>query len=173
MKVKVGENLIELTKKNRVVGDEAPSIRLQTLNGETKVCGMMADKVQVFFFLANILDCKDEYKTIFDEFKDSAYIYTLTSASNSKLATIVNRYNYDSSFFSAEFLQAAQKFGVSIEDKMCANGCFVISKDGEFTYIDIADDISNSIDFVLAKQKIKEAIEFKKKGHTHENWMGV
>lgn len=173
MKINVGENIFELQKKIRKVGGEAPSVRLKVESGETKVVGMMADKIQVFITLANINDFNQGFKDIITEFENRTFFYIVTSSSTSKVFQTINKYDLDKGSISSEFSDFSMKFGVNIEDKMVANSIFIINKDGEFTYIEIPLNISDKLDLDMFKVKLKEAVEFKKKGHTHENWMGV
>ena len=51
MEIFVNDAKITLQKKERFVGGEAPAILIKMANGEEKVIGMMADKVQVMITL--------------------------------------------------------------------------------------------------------------------------
>ena len=74
MEILIDNKLIKLQKKDRKLNTEAPSIRLKMLNGETKVIGMMADKVQVIITINNhndletlLVDTISKY--LFNKFK--------------------------------------------------------------------------------------------------------
>ena len=72
-----------------------------------------------------------------------------------------------------DFEELAKKFGVYIDETLCAKAIFIINKDGQFVYKEITRDVEDELDLELFETKLDEAIHFKKKGHVHENWMGA
>ncbi|MEA3353210.1 MAG: hypothetical protein U9Q33_05310, partial [Campylobacterota bacterium] len=63
--------------------------------------------------------------------------------------------------------------GVYATDELCAKSIFIINKEGEIVYKEILEDLESEFNLKVFDKKLTEAIKFKKKGHTHENWMGV
>ncbi|WP_455756290.1 hypothetical protein [Sulfurimonas sp.] len=165
MEVLVNGKKIELQKKDRKIGSEAPAARVEMLNSETKVIGMMADKVQCMITLSNSYDLNASLLEIINKHKEKANIYVISST---KLENI-----YDESMTSIDFVNFTTKFGVNIDDKSCAKSVFIINKDGEIEYKEILDDLVSEFSLELLDAELDKAIKFKKKGHTHENWMGV
>lgn len=156
---------ITLQKKDRKVGSEAPAIRVKMINGETKVIGMMAAKVQVFISLPYKDGFDENLKNIIDKHNEKSLIYIISSDPELEYT--------DPSSASVEFKDFALKMGLYIDEDICAKSIFIINKDGEIVYKEIPNDILEGFDMELFDSKLDEAIKFKKKGHTHENWMGV
>ena len=165
MEIELNGEKITLQKKERNVGSEAPAIRVKMLNGETKVVGMMADKVQVFITLPYSGSLSGEMEKIISEHKEKAVIYIVSSQNLDK--------NVDPSTSSIEFKDLSLKMGVNVNEQLCAKSVFIINKDGEIVYKEVLDDLESEFDLGAFDSSLDEAIKFKKKGHTHENWMGV
>lgn len=163
--IQVNGEKITLQKKQRQLGSEAPAIRVKMLNGETKVIGMMADKVQVFLTLPYSDSLSDGLMDILEQYKDKSLIYIISSRELDK--------NVDQAFSSIEFKELASKMGVYVNETLCAKSIFIINKDGEIVYKDILENLSDKFDLEKFDTALDEAIKFKKKGHTHENWMGI
>lgn len=165
MEVLVNNEKVTLQKKDRAIGSEAPAIRIKMLNGEVKVIGMMADKVQVIITLPFKDSISDELKTIIDKHNDKSLIYVISSEELNK--------ELNSEFSSIDFKDISLKLGVNIDETLCAKSIFIINKDGEIVYKEIVSSLED--EFLLDKfdSALDEAISFKKKGHTHENWMGA
>jgi thiol peroxidase len=165
MYIQLDNKKIELQKKQRNLGSEAPAIRIQMLNGETKVIGMMADKVQVFITLPYKNSLSQTLENIINKYKDKSIIYTISSEALDK--------NVDDSLSSCEFKDFSLKMGVYVNDEVCAKSIFIINKDGEIVYKQILNTLDGEFDLELFDESLDEAIKFKKKGHTHENWMSA
>lgn len=165
MEVMVDNSVRELKKTNRKVGSEAPALRVMMLNGEVKVIGMMADKVQVIITLANSYDLTESLLSVINKYSDKSYIYIMTSK---ELDT-----KYDDFMTSIDIKNLTLKYGVNIEDNLCAKSIFIISKDGEIEYKETLDNLIGEFNIELFDKELNKAINFKKKGHTHENWMSV
>jgi len=165
MKIELNGEKIVLQKKARQLGSEAPALRVKMLNGETKVIGMMADKVQVLVSLPYTNSMSDTLESIINKHKEKSLIYTISSQPLDK--------NVDDSFSSIEFKDYSLKMGVYVNDQACAKSIFIINKDGEIVYKQILKTLDSEFDTELFDKSLDEAIKFKKKGHTHENWMGV
>jgi thiol peroxidase len=155
---------IQLQKKNRKLGDEAPAMRVTMDSGETKVIGMMADKVQVFITIPYKNGLSDTMEEIINRHKQKALIYVISSQ------TLENSLEVDCS---TDFKEFSLKMGVNLNDSLCAKSIFIINKDGEIVYKEIVKSLEEEFDTLSFDTALDEAIRFKKKGHTHENWMGV
>jgi thiol peroxidase len=133
-------------------------------SGETKVIGMMADKVQVFITLPYKDGINQKLEEIINKHKAKSLIYLIGSQ---KLESSLD---VD---ISSDFKNLSLKMGVYINDELCAKSIFIINKDGEIVYKQIVESLDGEFDFDSFDSALDEAISFKKKGHTHENWMGV
>ncbi len=165
MEIELNGEKITLQKKQRALKSEAPALRVTMLDGETKVIGMMADKVQVMISLPYSNSMSDSLENIINKHKEKSLIYTISSESLDK--------NVDPTFSSTSFTDYAMKMGVYVNDTVCAKSIFIINKDGEIVYKEILKTLEDEFDLELFDTSLDEAIKFKKKGHTHENWMGV
>jgi thiol peroxidase len=165
LKVLVNGEEITLGKKERKTGSEAPAVRIRMLNGETKVIGMMSNKVQAMFTLPFSHSINDELNTIIHKYRDRANIYLISS---DEFAYDVNK-----NYASMDFKNFSLKFGVNVDESTCAKSVFIINKDGEITYRSVLKDLITDFDIAEFDKALNETIKFKKKGHTHENWMSA
>lgn len=165
MEIELNGEKVTLQKKQRKLNSEAPAIRVKMLNGETKVIGMMADKVQVFITLPYSNSLSEELLSIIKKHQEKSLIYIISSQKLDK--------DTDEEFSSVEFKDLTAKMGVYINEQLCAKSIFIIDKDGEIVYKDILGNLSDEFDLEKFDTALDETIKFKKKGHTHENWMGV
>lgn len=154
-----------LQKNERKIGSEAPAIIVEMLNGDMKVIGMMATKVQVMITLPFQNSLSKELLNIIEKYQEQSFIYVISST---KLDHEVNVENS-----SVDFAELAKKFGVYVDETLCAKSLFIINKDGQFVYKEITHDAEDAFDLEMFETKLDEAIHFKKKGHVHENWMGA
>ncbi len=155
---------IQLQKKNRKLGDEAPAMRVTMDSGETKVIGMMADKVQVFITIPYKDGLSDAMEEIILKHKEKSLIYLISA----------EKYENDLGIdTSTDFQNFTLKMGVNLNDSLCAKSIFIINKDGEIVYKEVVKSLKEEFDTLSFNTALDEAIRFKKKGHTHENWMGV
>jgi thiol peroxidase len=165
LEIELNGKKITLQKKQRKVGSEAPALRVKMLNGETKVIGMMADKVQVFITLPYCDSLSDELENIINRYTQKALIYIISSQKLDK--------NVQESMSSTQFNDMSLKMGVNVNEQLCAKSVFIINKEGEIVYKEITCDLNSEFDLGAFDSALDEAVRFKKKGHTHENWMGV
>lgn len=147
------------------MGSEAPAIIVEMLNGDMKVIGMMATKVQVMITLPFQNSLSKELLNIIEKYQEQAFIYVISST------TLDQEVNVENS--SVDFAELAKKFGVYVDETLCAKSLFIINKDGQFVYKEITHDVEDAFDLEMFETKLDEAIHFKKKGHVHENWMGA
>ena len=165
MEVVVNGRKLELLKKERKLGSEAPAARVKMLSGETKVIGMMADKVQCMITLSNSYDLNEALLETIKKHSEKANIYV------NACSELEN--SYDDAMSSYDFKDFTLKYGVNIDESRCAKSVFVINKDGEIVYKEVLEDLVSEFNLEMLDKELDTAIKFKKKGHTHENWMGV
>lgn len=154
-----------LQKNERKIGSEAPAISLTMLDGESKVIGMLATKVQVMITLPFHDSLSAKCLSIIAKYHEDAFIYFI---SPKPLDQATNP-----ACTSTDFEEFSKKFGVYIDETLCAKSLFIINKDGQFVYKEITNDVDDAFDLEMFETKLHEAIHFKKKGHVHENWMGA
>lgn len=159
-----GVNKALLTKE-RKIGSEAPAISVTMLNGDIKVIGMMATKVQVMVSLPFPDALSFKMQEILTKYHDKAFIYLI--------APVPFEGVLDTSMASLEFNEFSKKFGVYIDETLCAKSVFIIDKEGCVVYKEIPEAIENEFDVPAFEAKLDETIHFKRKGHVHENWMGT
>lgn len=147
-------------QKERKIGSEAPAVRIKMLSDETKVIGMMADKVQVMLSLSEANALRHELLNVIQKHREKSLIYTFCSEPIEATPR---------DFTSTDCVSFGTKFGVLQSDDQCQNAVFIINKDGEIVYKEVAEALDSS----ALDEALDRAIKFKKKGHTHENWMGV
>lgn len=164
MEVLLNGEKIALQKKQRALESEAPAMRVTMKSGETKVIGMMADKVQVLISIPYKNGLSDTMEEIINKHKEKSLIYVISSEE------LDNSLDVDTS---TDFKDFSLKMGVNVNDSLCAKSIFIINKDGEFIYKEILETLDGEFDTAAFDTALDEAIKFKKKGHTHENWMGV
>ena len=164
MEIEIDNNKVVLQKKDRAIGTEAPAIRVKMDDGETKVIGMMADKIQVFITIPNEESLTSELESILTK-HTKALIYIISANPITKSLN-----NIDTS---SDFKDFSLKMGVNVDDTLCAKSIFIINKDGEIEYKEIVPNLTDEFNLIQFDESLDKAIKFKKKGHTHENWMGV
>lgn len=155
----------QLQKNERKIGAEAPAISIKMLSGEDKVIGMLATKVQVMITLPFHHSLSDALSNIISKYQDKSFIYVISSEVLDK--------ELNPGYTSVDFTEFAKKLGVYIDETLCAKALFIINKEGQFVYKEITSDVENEFDLETFESKLDEAINFKQKGHVHENWMGT
>jgi len=155
----------QLQKNERKIGSEAPAISLKMLSGEEKVIGMLATKVQVMITLPFHNSLSDALLNIISKYQDKSFIYIISSKVLDKELNL--------GYTSVNFAEFTKKLGVYIDETLCAKALFIINKEGQFVYKEITSDVENEFDLETFESKLDEAINFKLKGHVHENWMGT
>lgn len=157
--------MIQAKQKQRWVGSEAPAVRVKMVNGEEKVIGMMAEKIQLFIFLPFSDSLTQEISDLIKKYQDKALIYTISSQ---PLHIVI-----DQAYSTTDFYKLSLKYGVNIDETQCAKAIFIINKEGEIVYKDILNNPKEDFVSFDLEKPLLDAINFKQKGHTHENWMGV
>lgn len=165
MEINLNNKKVTLLKKDRNLKEEAPAIRIKMLNEETKVLGMMASQIQVFISLPYSNSLNEKLLSVVKKYEENSFIYII-SANKQNIKT-------NEAFSSLDFKEFALKMGLYIDDTLCAKSIFIINKDGEIIYKQLLTDLLSDFDLKSFESKLEEAINFKKKGHTHENWMST
>ena len=173
MEVTYKKEVYTLGKKDRKIDSEAPAVRVEMLGGETKVIGMMAPKTQVMITLPCIKSYNNGLHNILEEYKSKIIVYIITKSDDHNLEKVKEAYSIDDNFISNDFKEFSLKFGVNINDELIAKSLFIIDKEGIIKYKQIPSNIETSFNLDEFKASLDEVVNFKQKGHTHENWMGV
>ncbi|QKF76132.1 hypothetical protein [Arcobacter defluvii] len=173
MEITFKNNKYTLGKKERKVEGEAPAVRVKMLNDEVKVIGLMAPSVQVMITLNDVSKYNSDLHQIINTTKRKVFPYIITSSSQEIIEDIAEKYALDREFISNDFVDFSNKFGVNIDDSMVANSIFVIDKEGVIKYKEIPTDLEDEFKMEDFSITLNEVVNFKPKGHTHENWMGV
>ncbi len=162
-----------LGKKDRNVEGEAPAVRVKMLNDETKVIGLMAPAVQVMITLNDVNKYNSDLHEVVTTTKRKVNAYIITTSEQAQIEDIAEKFALDKAFISNDFKDFSLKFGVNIDDSMITNSIFVIDKEGVIKYKEIPADLEDDFKIEDFSITLNEVVNFKPKGHTHENWMGV
>ena len=173
MEVTYKDKSYTLGKKERNVEGEAPAVRVKMLDNETKVIGLMAPAVQVMVTLNDISKYTLALHEVITTTKKKINAYIITTSLNEDMEKIVEEFSIDKGTISNDFKDFSLKFGVNIDDTMIANSIFVIDKEGIIKYKEIPANLEDDFNLEDFSITLNETVNFKPKGHTHENWMGV
>lgn len=173
MEVKYKKEFYILKQKERKVDSEAPAVRVEMLNGEAKVIGMMAPKIQVMITLPDIKDYNNGLHDILEKSASKLLVYIITSGKKESMEKIQNAFGLDSGQISNDFNKFSLKFGVNLNETLVAKSIYIIDKEGVIKYKEIPSNSEHAFDLDEFESSLQEVINFKVKGHTHENWMGV
>ena len=173
MEVTYKKETYTLGQRERKVESEAPAVKVKMINGEEKVIGMMATKTQVMITLPCIKAYNNGLHNVLQEYASKSIVYIVTKSSDENLEKVKEAYGIEDGFISNDFKKFSLKFGVSMSDELLAKSIFVIDKEGIIKYKQIPSNIETSFDLDEFKTKLDETVNFKQKGHVHENWMGV
>jgi len=173
MEVTYKNNNYKLGKKDRKIESEAPAVRVKMANDEIKVIGLMAPSVQVMIALNDVNKYSSDLHEVINTTKRKVFPYIITSSQKELVEDVAEKFALDRGFISNDFVDFSNKFGINISDSMLANSLIVIDKEGVIKYIDIPADLDNEFNMEEFSQTLNEVVNFKPKGHTHENWMGV
>lgn len=162
-----------LSKKERKVGGEAPSVRIKMLNDEIKVIGMMAPKTQVMVSLTQAKTYSKALHEILETYPHKIISYVVSSDTQDALESLAIEFGLAKENVSIDFKEFASKFGLNMEDEHIAQSLFIINKEGEIAYIQLPEEVESELNLEELKTQLHEVVSLKQKGHTHENWMGV
>lgn len=173
MEIKYKKEFYILKSKERKVETEAPAVRIKMLSGDTKVIGMMAPKIQVMVTMPDIYDYNAPLHDILKAKESKLLVYIITNSPNSQIEDITKKFDIKNEFISNDFKNFSLKFGVNLSDELIAKSLYIIDKEGVIKYKEIPSIVENGFDLDEFEENLIETINFKAKGHTHENWMGV
>ncbi len=173
MEVTYKDKSYTLGKKERNVEGEAPAVRVKMLDNETKVIGLMAPAVQVMVTLNDVSKYNSALHEVITTTKKKVNAYIITTSSNENMEKIAEEFSIDKGTISNDFKDFSLKFGINIDDSTTANSIFVIDKEGIIKYKEIPANLEDDFNLEDFSITLNETVNFKPKGHTHENWMGV
>jgi thiol peroxidase len=173
MEVTYKNKAYTLGKKERNIEGEAPAVRVKMADNETKVIGLMAPAVQVMITLNDVNKYNSDLHEVITTTKRKVNAYIITTSDMEQIEDVVEKFALDKGFISNDFKDFSLKFGVNIDDSMIANSIFVIDKEGVIKYKEIPADLEDDFKIEDFSITLNETVNFKPKGHTHENWMGV
>jgi thiol peroxidase len=173
---------VRLEGKEMSIWREAPAARVSHLDGSQNVIGMIAPTAQLLISIPSLktevcsLGAK-KFNDLVREFKklktvmvttdDAAFVSDFVAREGIERAEIVIDTNRD----------FAKKFGLLIsEGKLkdrLARAVFVIDQEGMISYKEVVAEITDEVDYDACIAAVEKAANFRKKGHDHENWMGV
>jgi thioredoxin-dependent peroxiredoxin len=182
MEITVHGTPTPLMGKAMKIGREAPAARVSTLDGAQSVIGMIAPSAQLLISIPSLktevcsLGAKKfndligqfkKLKTVMVTTDDAEFISDFVSREGIENAEVMIDTNRD----------FGQKYGLLIsEGKLkdrLARAVFVIDQEGIISYMQIVPEITDEVDYDKCIEAVDKAANFKKKGHDHENWMGI
>jgi len=182
MQITVHGTPVSLEGKEISIWREAPAARVTNLDGSQNVIGMIAPTAQLLIAIPSLktevcsLGAK-KFNDLIREFKNLKTVMITTDD-----ADFVNEFVTREGIDAAEVVidtnrDFAKKFGLLItEGKLkdrLARAVFVIDQEGMISYSEVVPEITDEVDYDKCIEAALKAANFKKKGHDHENWMGV
>lgn len=171
-----------LEGKEMCIWREAPAARVTTLDGNQNVIGMIAPTAQLLISIPSLktevcsLGAKKfndlvkrftKLKTVMVTTDDAAFVSDFVAREGIERAEIVIDTSRD----------FAKKYGLLIGDgklkDRLARAVFVIDQEGMISYKEVVAEITDEVDYDACIAAVEKAAGFRKKGHDHENWMGV
>ncbi|HEO99674.1 MAG TPA: redoxin domain-containing protein [Epsilonproteobacteria bacterium] len=171
-----------LLGKEQSVGNEAPAARITRLDGSQNVIGMIAPTVQLLIAIPSLktevcsLGAKKFNALIKEVPKLTTYMITTDDRD------FVKEYAEKESIDSAEIVidterNFAKKYGLLISEgklkERLARAVFVIDRDGRIVYKEVVPEIVDEVDYDACIEAVRNTLNIRKKGHTHESWMSV
>ena len=139
------------------------------MSGEEKIIGMLAVKIQVFLTLDDISTYTKELHEILYGNTKKVFGYIITRSSDAEVEKKIEEFGIDKGLVTNQWSDFSKKFGLNANESVIANSVFVVDKEGIITYREIAENI----DLINFESNLTELINYKPKGHSHENWMSV
>lgn len=182
MQITVHGTVTPLLGKKISVGNEAPAARITTLDGTQNVIGMIAPYTQLLIAIPSLKTevCSLGAKKFNDMIKQFSKLTTYMVTTDD--IDFVTEYAKKECIDNAELvidtnLNFAKKYGLLIsEGKLkdrLARAVYVIDREGYVIYKEIVPEVVDEVDYEACLKAVEEAVNFKQKGHTHENWMSV
>jgi thiol peroxidase len=171
-----------LLGKEQSVGKEAPSARITKLDGSQNVIGMIAPTVQLLIAIPSLKTevCSLGAKKFNDLIKEFPKLTTYMITTDDP--EFVKAYAEKESIDGAELVidtsrNFAKKYGLLISEgklkERLARAVYVIDRDGVIIYKELVPEIVDEVDYDACIEAVRSAVNAKKKGHTHEEWMSV
>jgi thiol peroxidase len=165
--------LPQISKKRRIVGNEAPSIKIFTDTTTNIIAGMIAINVQL---LMSTKDITDEafiamLTNLISSYDDNpkVNIVIIVNSSFDEIDNSKNNFECNNIVIAQDTNgDFAKKYGNSDSGDLL-NTMFIVDKEGMLVYA--CYDIYEESAFENGIKILTETINFKPKGHTHENWM--
>lgn len=182
MQITVHGTPTELLGKDLKVGGEAPAARITKLDGSKNVIGMIAPTAQLLIAIPSLktevcsLGAK-KFNDLLAEYKKLSAVMITTDDLD-----YVKEFADKEGISNAELVidadkNFAKKYGLLIsEGKLkdrLARAVFVIDRDGLLTYKEVVPEIVDEVNYDACIAAVDTAANEIKKGHTHEEWMGV
>lgn len=170
--------LSQVEGKKRKINGEAPSVKVCLNDSEESIIGMIAINVQLIISVYSLHEEAINDYLLFIDKELSSYkklnFYIITKESfedissfQQKLSKAIVLQDKENDF--------GKKFGVLLDNNRfktnLAYSFCIIDKEGIIKYIEYPLEISHNICEELVTKTI-QVVEFKQKGHIHENWMG-
>ncbi|HBM36810.1 MAG TPA: hypothetical protein DDZ71_11005 [Sulfuricurvum sp.] len=182
MQITVHGTPTPLEGKEMSIWREAPAARVTNLDGSQNVIGMIAPSAQLLIAIPSLKTevCSLGAKKFNDLIKQFKKLKTVMITTDD--AEFVNDFVTRECIDSADIVidtnrDFAKKFGILItEGKLkdrLARAVFVIDQEGMISYFEVVPEITDEVDYDKCIEAVDKAANFKKKGHDHENWMGV
>lgn len=182
MQITVHGTLTPLLGKKISIGSEAPAARITKLDGTQNVIGMIAPNTQLLIAIPSLKTevCSLGAKKFNDMVKQFSKLTTYMVTTDD--IDFVKEYSKNECIENAELvidtnLNFAKKYGLLIsEGKLkdrLARAVYVIDREGLVIYKEIVPEVVDEVDYEACLKAVEKAVNFKHKGHTHENWMSV
>lgn len=182
MQITVHGTPTTLLGKELKIGSEAPAARITKLDGTQNVIGMIAPTTQLLIAIPSLKTevCSLGAKKFNDMVKKYSKLTTTMVTTDD--IDFVNDYASKESIENAELVvdtnrNFAKKYGLLIsegklKDRM-ARAVYVVDRDGVIIYKEIVPEIVDEVNYDACLEAIETAVNEKKSGHTHEEWMSV
>jgi thiol peroxidase len=182
MEITVHGTPVALSGKEVNPGREAPAARITKLDGTKNVIGMIAPTAQLLIAIPSLKTevCSLGAKKFNDLIKQFKKLQTVMITTDD--IEFVKEYVEREGIDSAEIVidqdrNFAKKYGLLIsEGKLkdrLARAVYVIDQEGVVSYKEIVPEVVDEVDYDRCIEAVDKAANFKKKGHTHEDWMSA
>lgn len=161
---------------------EAPAARVTYLDGTQNVIGMIAPTAQLLIAIPSLKTevCSLGAKKFNDLIKQFKKLKTVmvTTDDIEFVNDFVTREGIDGADIVIDTNRDfAKRYGLLITEgklkERLARAVFVIDQEGMISYKEVVPEITDEVDYDKCIEAVDKAANFKKKGHEHENWMGV
>lgn len=182
MHITVHGTPVALEGKEVKTGREAPAARVRNLDGSEHVIGMIAPTTQLLIAIPSLKTevCSLGAKKFNDLLRGFKNLKTVmvTTDDPEFVTDFVRRESIDNAVAVVDSdRHFGRQFGVLITEGKLANrlarAVFVVDDEGLVVYRQIVPEIVDEIDYDACLCAVDKAVNVKKTGHHHENWMSV